>query len=284
MAIISFWSNCRKETGQTLSAMSIAAAMAINHNFKTIIIGTDYREKTIEDGFWPRGQGVSNIQSSIGITQNQHNVGTVSGIEGLARVVQSGRTGAGIIENYTKPVLRDNRLDILLPPSTPDARVYSALCGTYPDVIKMANTDYNFVFVDVNKKVPGIVQKQILENSDVIIASVKQDGHEIEEFAELKKNQPLLNRENLIVLIGRYDEDSKYNVKNLERTLKLKDSVIAVPHNNMYYEAATEGRITDYFFKFVNMKKSSDKNAVFINFCQNACDIITYKLKALQIK
>ena len=40
MAVITFHSNETKETGQTLSVAAIAAHMAIEHNYKILIIAT----------------------------------------------------------------------------------------------------------------------------------------------------------------------------------------------------------------------------------------------------
>ena len=38
MAIISFWSDSKKQTGQTMSAVAIATYMAIEHNYKMMMI------------------------------------------------------------------------------------------------------------------------------------------------------------------------------------------------------------------------------------------------------
>lgn len=40
MAIITFCSNAKKETGQTMSVAAIASTMAIEHNYKILIIST----------------------------------------------------------------------------------------------------------------------------------------------------------------------------------------------------------------------------------------------------
>ncbi len=40
MAIITFWSNTEKETGQTMSIAAVAASMAIEHNYKILLIST----------------------------------------------------------------------------------------------------------------------------------------------------------------------------------------------------------------------------------------------------
>ena len=37
MPIITFWSNSKKQTGQTMSLTAIATSMAIEHNYKILI-------------------------------------------------------------------------------------------------------------------------------------------------------------------------------------------------------------------------------------------------------
>lgn len=40
MAIITFWSNTKKETGQTMSIAAVATCMAIEHNYKILLVST----------------------------------------------------------------------------------------------------------------------------------------------------------------------------------------------------------------------------------------------------
>lgn len=57
MAIVSFWSNIKRETGQTLSSVAIATSMAINHNFRILEVATGFQDKIIENCFWEPGKG-----------------------------------------------------------------------------------------------------------------------------------------------------------------------------------------------------------------------------------
>ena len=55
MAIVSFWSNSKRETGQTLSSVAIATSMSINHNYKVLEIATGFMDKTIDDNKYLAG-------------------------------------------------------------------------------------------------------------------------------------------------------------------------------------------------------------------------------------
>ena len=37
MAIVTFWSECKKEIGQTSTAIAVATQMAIEHNYKILL-------------------------------------------------------------------------------------------------------------------------------------------------------------------------------------------------------------------------------------------------------
>ncbi len=284
MAIISFWGNEEKETGQTISMLSIASTMAIEHNHKIIAIGTGFKDNTISDAFWaPELSMTESVQSKLGL-ENEKNIGTISGVEGLSMVVQSGRVGNDIVGNYTKPVFKDKRLDVLLPPETISKEEYDTICKNYPKILKMANNDYNMVFVDVCKKMPMETQMEILRNSDLIIVGIKQGLNSINKFIELKKHDQLFNGRNIMVFIGKYDGYSKYNLRNIERYLKGKNIVLGISYNTLFYESATEGKLLDYTLRIRNITNTNDRNYVFVQQNKYACENILYKLKELQVR
>ena len=52
MSIVTFWSNGKEETGKTLAIAAIATYMAIEHNYKILVISTGYKDKNRND--WKR--------------------------------------------------------------------------------------------------------------------------------------------------------------------------------------------------------------------------------------
>lgn len=56
MPVISFWSNTKKQTGQTMSLAAIATSMAIEHNYKILIISTIYNDNTLDLCFGSQGR------------------------------------------------------------------------------------------------------------------------------------------------------------------------------------------------------------------------------------
>ena len=114
MAIITFCSNEVKETGQTLSLAAVATYMAIERNYKILLVSTNYNDLSLENCFWE----YSKIRPTGALQKDaSKNVGLESGLEGLIKVLNSNRTSNEIVKNYSRIILKD-RLDILLSPAT----------------------------------------------------------------------------------------------------------------------------------------------------------------------
>lgn len=279
MSIISFWGNSEKETGQTMSTVALATMMAFEHNYKILAISTGFKDKTMEESFWSNNK-TSGIQKMLGI-KNNNIVNMESGIEGLGRVVQSNRLRKGLIPDYAKVVFT-NRLDILVSPKTDNPKEYLEIAKTYPSIVTTAATDYNMVFVDIDKRMPIEIQKSILAKSDVIIITTKQGLQSMEKLINLIQKNEMFQGNNILTLVGKYDEKSKYNIKNMTR--ELKQTILAVPYNTMYYEATTEGKVADYFLNYRTLSDKNDSNAIFLAQAKEDCEIILEKVREVELK
>lgn len=273
MAVISFWGNSEKETGQTTSTIATSTLMAIDHNYKILTISTGFKDTTMAESFWEQNRQ-NNIQKMLGMSNG---AGVETGMEGLSRVVTSNRIRSGIISDYAKVVFKD-RLDILLSPKTIDTIEYIEIVKTYPKVIETAKNDYNLVFVDVDKRMPQEIQKEILVQSDVIVVNISQSIKSLDRFIELKRQNELFRGNNVMLLIGKYDKFSKYNIKNISRYLKEKGEISAISYNTLFFEATTEGKVPDYFLKYRNITDKTDRNAIFLDEAKKSCDNILLKI------
>lgn len=278
MAIITFESNELKETGQTLSIAAIATQMAIEHNRKILIVSTNFNDKTLEDCFWENEKTVSEFLGK----DNKSAIGIESGIEGLIRVIESNKTSSDIVKNYSKIILRE-RLDLLQSPITQQYSDYENIASKYVDILKTANRYYDIILVDLSKRMPKQYADEIVEMSDIVVVNMTQRLKSIEEFIELRENNEFYKRKNIILLIGRYDKFSKYNVKNITRYLREKKNISVTPYNTLFFEACSEGKIVDYFLSLKNIDEF-DRNNLFIKEVNNNVQAILEKLQELQIR
>ena len=277
MAIITFRSNELKETGQTLSMVAVATQMAIEHSYKVLIVSTNFKDQTLENCFWE----LNKLNNANNVSEKAK-VGVDSGVEGLIKVLVSNRTSTEIIKNYSRTVLKD-RLDILLSPVTQDYKEYTQICENYQEILKMANRYYDLVFVDLTNRMNEEQAQNIINVSDVIIFNITQRLKNINDFMELKETDEFYKKKNVMLLLGRYDAHSKYNVKNVTRYMKEKKQILAIPYNTLYFEACSEGKVIDYFLRLKNIDEN-DRNHIFVSEITRANTSILYKLQELQMK
>ncbi len=277
MAIITFISNEQKETGQTLSLVAVATQMAIEHSYRILIVSTNFKDQTLENCYWE----LDRLNKPI-MKDQKANVGVDSGIEGLIRVLASNKTSNEIVKNYSKTVLRD-RLDILLSPATEEYKDYIQICREYPEILRVANRNYDLVFVDLSSRMQDKEREDIINVSDLVVVNITQRLKTINDFMELKENNQFYKGKNVILLMGRYDAHSKYNVKNVTRYLKEKKDILAIPYNTLYFESCSEGKAIDFFLSFKTVEEG-DRNRQLVNEANRADEAIIYKLQELQMK
>ena len=278
MAIVTFCSNEIKETGQTLSLSAVATYMAIEHNYKILVISTDFNDLSLENCFWEYDK----IRTNGAIRKDQ-NIGIESGIEGLIKALNSNRTSNEIIRNYSRIVLRD-RLDVLLTPATKLYQEYAEIAGNYVDILQIAKRYYDLIFVDLSKKMPRKDAAAILKLSDIVVINMTQRLKTINDFMTLRQANDFYQRKNVMLLLGKYDKNSKYNIKNVTRYLKEKKMVSAVPYNTLFLEACSEGQIIDFILRAKNVTDESDANSIFIKEVKAVDENIIFKLQELQMK
>ena len=280
MAVITFCSNEIKETGQTLSMAAIASYMAIEHNYKILMISTGFNDLTLENCFWEYNK----IRSTGGVLkQDVGAIGLVSGVEGLIKALNTNRTNTEIVRNYSKIVLK-NRLDVLLSPNTRSYQEYVEIAKYYTEILQTANKFYDFVFVDLSKRMPPKEVTEILQTSDIIVMNLTQRLRTIDDFIALRENSEFYRRKNIILNIGRYDKFSKYNDKNITKYLREKQQVSVVPYNTLFFEACLEGTVIDLLLKLRSITDDTDRNVMFVKELKNLDNNIIVKMQELQMK
>ncbi len=193
--------------------------------------------------------------------------------------MKSNKLSPDHITNYTKIIFKD-RLEIL-PTYKGDKEQYNDIRRYYPDIITLANNYYDLVFVDLDKQVQDDIADTILENSNLIVVNLSQRLTSINEFVELREEKPILQSKKTLLLVGRYDKFSKYNIKNISRYLGERNKVSTIPYNTLYFEACEEAKVPDLF---LSLRKTGedDRNGFFMAEVKRTVDNIIYRLQDLR--
>ena len=258
MAIITFYTYGKEQAGNTAAAISFATYLGITKNKKTLLISTSYNSDEVKRAFWENKSG----KKQGLFAPNADSAMTDNGIEGLDRIIRSNRITPEQITDYTKVVLKD-RLEILMGYNGIE-ETYKEIQKQYPQIETLASKYYDNVIIDLSKQLDEGVQSDILYSSDIVVAITPQKVDNIHNVLELLQVNTKLRKNNTLLALGRYDEESKYNSKNISRNLlKIKKEINTIPYNTLIFEAMQEGRIIDEFLRFLNLK-TRDENTMFL--------------------
>lgn len=274
MAIVSFWSNTKKETAQTLSMVAIATYMAVEHSNKILILDTNFDNPTIDNCFF----NSKLVRRSIFGSSNKVDLG--SGISGLTKLIVSGKISPTDITNYTKIIFRNSRLELLTGVHPENEIEAEKIKNGFLELARMANQYYDYVFVDVQKDLDEPFVHEFLDKSDLIVTNITQRMRDLDKLVDLRNSDQLFKSYKIFPLIGRYDRFSKYTKKNIARYLGFRREFSAVPYNTLFFEAASEGTVRDYFMKFrKDLIDSTDRNAAFIQEVGNTSENIMMQIR-----
>ena len=274
MSVISFWNESEKENGQTLSIVALATQMAIEHNYRILIIDASFNDSTIEKAFWKKKENKT-LQT---LTAGKLDIS--SGAEGLISAIASNKATPEIITNYTKIVYK-NRLDILLGLKTRIAEEHEKSMMLYKDLILTANKYYDIVLVDLTKGSRKPSTKAILEISDLIVYVMPPNLMNMDNYKNLRAAGRLIGAKKMLPLLAKSDEESEYNVKNTTRYLKERYVIPTIPYNVRFMEATNEAKTSDFFTK-QKLSTTTTANEGFFEEVERSCTAILEKLKQLR--
>ena len=290
MSIITFWNDDREQSGKTLTSVAVATRMAIDRNFKVLLMSTSFRDSTMKNCFF--GDEVQRNLKIFGGKSN--NIAVENGIEGLSKLVTSKKITPEVITDYTKVVFK-GRLEVLCGyvgagDKTVDENYseYERLEESYIDLIRNANLYYDMVVVDLDKNLKKEVKDEIKRISNLNIFVFSQRLARVNRYNKLKEENEEYYDPKFLPVIGKYDNRSNtYNIKNITKYLGEKKEINVIPYNILYFEAAEENNVADLFLRLKrNLIKEDrlDDNYLFMQAVEDLVNKILRQLQELQKK
>ena len=286
MSIVTFWNDDREQSGKTLTSVAVATRMAIERNYKILLISTSFLDPTIKNCFW--GNEVSRNLKLFGGKIN--NIAVENGIEGLSKLITANKLTPDVITDYTKVIFK-GRLEVLNgfngmkdADEMTNLKTYEKIAEGYVDLIRTANQYYDMVLVDLDKTIFAGIREKILEISNVNVMVFSQKKESLDRYIKYKENASSGELNKLVPVIGKYMNQSKYNLKNIMKYIGERKEINVVPFNMLYFEAAEEAMVTDLFLRLKNVKDTSDENYIFMQDVLNLTDKIIKRLQELQMK
>lgn len=277
MAVIGFWSGSKKETGQTVSAAAVATQMAIEHNYKILLIDATFDDDTMERCFWS-----VNNKKDVVKALNKGKMDISSGAEGLISAVASNKATPEVVTNFTKVVFK-NRLDVLCGLKTKIREEYMKTMMLYKDLVHTANKYYDLVFVDIEKTMKSDTTVALLEESDLIVYNFTKNLKQADEYlSNLQTHASVLKKHKIIPLLSNADDNTVYNVKNVTRYIGEKKDIDRVPYNPTFVKSISEAGLANFFLTTRVSGKVNDKNSELVSSVENVCQTIITRLEQLK--
>ena len=286
MSIVTFWNDDREQSGKTLTSVAVATRMAIERNYKILLISTSFLDPTIKNCFW--GNEISRNLKLFGGKLN--NIAVENGIEGLSKLIAANKLTPDVITDYTKVIFK-GRLEVLNgfngmkdADEMTNIKTYEKIAEGYVDLIRTANQYYDMVLVDLDKTIFAGIREKILEISNVNVMVFSQKKESLDRYIKYKENASSGELNKLVPVIGKYMDQSKYNLKNIMKYIGERKEINVVPFNMLYFEAAEEAMVTDLLLRLKNVKDTSDENYIFMQDVLKLIDKIIKRLQELQMK
>ena len=105
MSIVTFYNSSVEQTGKTMSIAAIATYMAIEHNYRILVVSTTNRDDPLKRCFWEEKKKKRNL----GIFGPNAAIEVETGVEGLARIIRSNKISPNIIVIYPKEAKQNER-------------------------------------------------------------------------------------------------------------------------------------------------------------------------------
>ena len=280
MSVITFVNSIEENTGKTMSLVAIATNMAIENNNRILIISTTDKEDKIRPCYFEEQQ-VKKLRLGI-FGENKSTLDVESGIEGIAKIARSNKLTPQLITNYTKVVFKD-RLEVILGVNKKED-LKEEIQKEYIELINVASLYYDKIFVDLDNNINEDIRKKIIDRSDLVVVNTSQNYNSLKKLKEFMEKDDLLKQPKSLILIGRYDKFSKYNIKNITRFLEEKNQVLTMPYNTLFFEASNEAGVPDLMLSLRKLSDQEDRNAIFVNEVKRASENIIYRLQELQMK
>lgn len=267
--LIAFWSPYHGQTGTTSATISLGITMAMTANHKVLLGHTHYERSTMERCLLPPipGQDVSVLE------EENH------GLYGLKRLIKHGRLAPEAISNYTTPLLKERRLDLLM-----GAKARLEVHGDEEalwlhQIFMNASLAYDLVMVDVHSGMNQGLGRHVLESADLIVVCLNQNKWLLEDYFSNRLYKEFIEDPRVIYHIGAMAKGAHLSLKNIRKNYSI-DKVVGVPFDLGFMESANEGRVLEYLLRHNTVSKKQETYP-YIQSLKGGSDLILRRLDQL---
>ena len=254
---IVFWSPTNGQAGVTSNAMIIASLATLLYKKEYFLAENHFQDYSLRNSLFGKN-GYSGTHGS--------DIFETHGVDTLLRYNKSSLLNKDIIKNCTISLFQQ-QLEYLPGSYIKDKDIYqNDMLPAFPHIINAISNCCDTIFVDTEA---GDESLPLLNIADIIVVNLPQNMNVIDKI--LNSNQ--FSKENVFYLFGRYDKDSSYNIKNIQRNFKMieQHKTAYIPYNTEFHDAYNDGDMMKFIEKNISCLKNDD-NHNFMSECLKATD------------
>ena len=258
--IIGFWSEKPGKGAVTYNMIATGIGMSMMYSKEIILMQAKSDYNRLDYAFIPFSDSKM-IKEDYGY----YNYG---GIDSVLSRMENGIYTNNYLSNE---VIRVRNSNLYFLPSTRkgsselfSSRMYSMLYK-YMDDLKMLDVN---ILVELSNGFE-YVSKDLLRSLDLLVVNISQDNKAIEE---IRDNNSIMEKS--VFLIGRYDDSSEFNLRNIGRRFGIEEQFIGtIPYNIKFKDSICQGKCKEYFERHFDNGKE-DENYFFMKSVKEFIDII----------
>ena len=231
-ALVAFWSAWHGR-GNTSNCIASSMQFSMLNNIESAITHTQYTRSSMEYHLLTGKEDDDILKFSD------------FGLDSLERALRTGRLEPKNFNNYSVNVV-PKKLEFLPGSKKTNIKLFESSIGrTILDIVDFAKISKEVTFIDIGSTANDPVTQRILETADVIFVTVDQSKMVLNDF--FTNQIKLLENKNVFLLIGRYDLESQYLIKNIKKEFKYKGEIIGIPYLTEYSDALNSKSINKIF-------------------------------------
>ncbi len=266
---ISFWSHMRNMAGVTTNLACISGLTAIVGMGKTAVLENHYNMNSIGDMILQ--------PEKLEHLREHGEYFSRYGIEHILKRLSSGESGEKLLHRASIPLLFSSMYYL------PQGRIVNKEVFNYEFHLVQKQlfdslekiSDYIFIDTESNQ---NLSSKIILSESDLIVVNLTQDPTRIQEFFE---NYSFFQPKT-VYLIGKYQMESKWNVRRICKEFHIpKEKIGVIPFNMELDDSAAQGRLLQFLNR--NYDRPADaENETLMRYAKKACQMVRKNLLRLR--
>lgn len=216
--VVAFWSPFHGQTGQTASMAVVGAYIGIQYNISTLLMHSQFTRSNLDNAFIPPAKNTdAMLFDEKGITA----------VEKLARTKQLSEES---LTDYITTLI-PGRLEILTGAFRKCGEAQEQMGKAMPYILSCARQTFNLTLCDVNSGSGSDLTDIILKNADLVVVCLNQNLEVLKGYFDKKLLHPAINEGKHILLLGNFDTNSIYTVRNLQRLFHYKENLYVIPHS-----------------------------------------------------